>query len=168
MGPPRPEPTLRGKALRWLSQREHSRQELTQKLQRWLTDRERAGDPDAIDRFEEIEPLLDALASAGHLSDERFVESRVNARSRRFGNRRIEAELRQHGTEIDAATKQHLQSSEAERARRVLAVKFEGCATESSERARRARFLAGRGFSSEAIKAALSTRADDAQDPGDR
>ncbi len=141
----------------WLSQREHSRRELGQKLHRWLdaASREDVGTP--VSSADDIEPLLNALVEAGHLSDDRFVESRIHVRAGRFGNRRIEIELRQHGVELDPESRASLAASETERARRVRHAKFGRPAADPADRARQARFLAGRGFSSDAIKRALTT-----------
>lgn len=136
---PRPESDPRQLALRLLARREHSRHELRDKL------RSRGLDPGLID------PVLDDLSRSGLLSDARFVDSYVYARRQRgFGPRRIEAELRERGVAddlIDAG----LGAWDADW-RPVL----EGLyarrygsqpATEGAERARRLRFLTGRGFS---------------------
>lgn len=154
----RPPPSLRGRALMWLSQREHSRQELRLKLQRWA-----AGLPEAAPGLEDdIEPLLDALQAAGHLCDARFVESRIHARVARFGNRRIEQELRHHGAPAGAEALRELRASEAGRARHVRAARFGPPPADAAERARQMRFLAARGFSSEAVR--QSFQPDDAED----
>jgi regulatory protein len=170
-------PTLRQRALEWLAQREHSRQELRDKLARWvqaLHATESALPAAAVQRaheaqgqapvrrpgpalptIDEIEPLLDALQAAGHLSDARFVESRVHARAARYGNRRIEHELRQRGVEPPPEVREALRSSELARARSVWARKFEAAPASAAEHARQARFLAGRGFSAETVREVL-------------
>jgi regulatory protein len=158
----RPAPTLRGRALMWLSQREHSRAELRLKLRRWAAQPDAEAEPDgarpaASDN--DIDRLLDELQAAQHLSDSRFVESRVHARESRFGNRRIEQELRQHGVEPDASVSEHLRETELQRGRAVHARRFSTPATTPTERARQMRFLAARGFSSDTIRQIL--RADD-------
>jgi len=104
--------TLRGKALAWLAQREHSKLELQQKLERYA--QRVQANPD------DIAPVIDALEAAGHLSETRFIESRVNARLSRFGNRRIEQELRAKGVAPDETLRSQLRDSELMRARRVL------------------------------------------------
>jgi regulatory protein len=152
-------PNLRGRALMWLAQREHTRQELAQKLRRWvkaLETRTSLGAQSdmsgpALDAGG-IESLLDKLQADGHLSDQRFVESRVHARSARFGNRRIEQELRRHGAVLDDPGRAELRASEAERARQVWATKYGRPAMDAAERLRQMRFLAGRGFSAEVIR----------------
>jgi regulatory protein len=140
--------SLKARALRWLANREHSRLELRAKLQR------AAGDSHTL---HEIDALLENLAALGHLSNERFVESRLHARSARFGNRRIEQELRQHGVAIDADTQAQLRASELARARVVWRKKFGTLAQDPSGRARQARFLAARGFSAEVVHRIVSS-----------
>ncbi|MFM7703894.1 MAG: regulatory protein RecX [Rubrivivax sp.] len=92
------------------------------------------------------------MQAAGHLSDSRFVESRVNVRAPKLGNLRIEHELRRSGVQPDDAVRAALRASEPERARAVWAKRFGRPATDRAERARQARFLAGRGFSVDVIR----------------
>jgi regulatory protein len=116
-----------------------------------------------------IATVLDQLDSAGLLSNERFVQSRLHARQARFGNRRIEHELKQHGVSPSADQLAELRASEVERAVHVLKTRFSwpqqpgpaGVAQQQKAQ----RLLAGRGFSSEAIRLALRTasRASDLQ-----
>lgn len=120
-----------------------------------------------------VDTLLDKLVQSGLLSDERFVESRVHVRQPKFGNRRIEAELRQHGVRPSPEQLSQLNASEVERARAALRARFGGVRREPAEaaadaaaddaarQARCQRFLAARGFSPEAIRQALRGRADD-------
>ncbi len=104
---------------------------------------------------EQVEVLLDWLEANRYLSTERFVESRVNARAGRFGNLRIRHELKQHQVALSDEAAQTLRDSELERAKAVRDRKFESWPENAAERARQARFLAGRGFSPEAIGRAL-------------
>ena len=168
-------PSLRGRALQWLAQREHSRQELRDKLLRWaraqrvvaastayaLDDPASCTEVDASGDAQAIEYLLDELQAAGHLSQQRFVESRIHARVARFGNRRIEQELRRLGAEPDPASRAALQASEAERARQVWQRKFGQLPASAAERARQMRFLAGRGFSADTIRRVLGGQGDE-------
>ena len=152
--------SLRGKALAWLAQREHSRLELQQKLERYAQRIEA--------NLDDIPPVLDALEAAGHLSQSRFVESRVHARLTRFGNRRIEQELRAKGVTPDEALRAQLRDSELARAEKVFDAKFgrdrsRGLSQPSEAetrpspqlRARQARFLAARGFSAATVSQVL-------------
>ncbi len=135
--------SLMARALQWLAGREHSRPELRAKLLRWSDDPEAPAQVDAV---------LDLLVARGRLSEARFVESRVHARVSRFGNRRIEQELRQHGLAPDAATRDELSRTELARAREVWRKKFDQQATTPAERARQARFLTARGFSGDVVR----------------
>ena len=102
-----------------------------------------------------VDAVLDWLEAHGYLSQERFVESRVHARSARFGNLRIRQELKQHHVALGADAAQALKDSELERACAVRERKFPEWPADAAERARQARFLAGRGFSPEVIGRAL-------------
>lgn len=139
--------SLKARALRWLANREHSAHELRAKLLR------AAG---AAHTPADIDALLEQLAAQGHLSNQRFVESRLHARSARFGNRRIEQELRQHGVPLDADAMAQLRATELARAREVWRKKFGAMARDPSARARQARFLAARGFSAEVVHRIVS------------
>jgi regulatory protein len=166
-----PPPSLKARALQWLAQREQSRTELRRKLLA-LARRRAAIAGEAVahegqgatgptqaaaDPAAEVDALLDWLAAHRHLSDERFVESRVHARAARYGNLRIRQELAQHGTAIDAATAEQLKSSELARAHAVWARKFGGePASDAAGRLRQMRFLAGRGFSADVIRRVIN------------
>lgn len=140
------QPSLKGRALRLLSGREHSRTELERKLQ----------------RFEE-EPgslvlALDDLQAKGFISEQRVVESVVNRRAAKLGASRIKLELQAKGlaprTVSDAVAA--LRSTELARAKEVWFKKFGTLATEPKERARQARFLAARGFGGDIIAQVLA------------
>lgn len=140
----RPRLSLTVRALQALAAREYSRHELRAKLLRWM-----AGEPDAQQR---VDAVLDKLAAMGHLSEERFIESRIHLRATRFGNRRITQELRQHGLTPDAATQAQLRATELARAREVWRKKFGQPGATAADRARQARFLTARGFSGEVVR----------------
>ena len=140
-------PSLKARALQWLAARDYSRQELRAKLLRAAAD---------TDLPTEIDALLDQLEASGLLNTARFIESRVHARAARFGNRRIEYELRQHGLAPDAATQDQLRSTELARAREVWRKKFGRPATNLAERAKQTRFLAARGFSGDVVRRLVS------------
>jgi len=173
---PAPPLSLKARALQWLAQREHSRLELRRKLLRLA--RQRAADAAAAaggaqdgdsqggpDPQAEVDALLDWLQAHRYLSDTRFVESRVNARSVRYGNLRIRQELGQHGTALDSDTAKGLKDSEPARARAVWLRKYGSSpASSAPDRARQMRFLAGRGFSADAIRHAVRGVHGDADD----
>ena len=146
--------SLKARALRYLSMREHSRMELEHKLQ-----------PHAQEG-EDVSVLLDWLETAKYLSAERFADSLVNRRAARFGNQRILAELQSHqmdGQEIDRV-KAELTESELSRAIDVLHRKFPHPAADHLERAKQARFMQQRGFSSKAIQIAMRAPRDEDAD----
>ena len=153
----RPAPGLRDRALGWLAQREHSRIELRRKLLRLVGEEE--PDPDG-----QVGRLLDALQAKGLLSEQRFVESRVRQRAPGMGARRIEFELAQHGLKLPPQALQQLRGSELQRAADLYRRRFHGPAADAGERARRLRFLAGRGFSGEVVRQVLAGRGENPDD----
>jgi regulatory protein len=151
----RPPLSLKARALQWLAQREHSRVELRRKLLRAAREQVRStgGTVADSDPAAEIDALLDWLVAQRHLNESRFVESRVHAREKRFGQRRIAQELKQHGAALDAESAQRLRASELERAHGVWARKFGASpAGDAAARAKQMRFLAGRGFDADVIR----------------
>lgn len=160
--------------MQWLAQREHSRVELCRKLlPHAVAEDELAAasgaSPAELAPAARVEAVLDWLEARGHLSAQRFVESRVHARSARFGNLRIRHELKQHQVALPPEAAQALKDSELLRARTVRERKFAQVPATAAERARQARFLAGRGFSPDVIARALraTVDADDEADAAD-
>ena len=145
--PPRPA-SIKVRALQWLAQREHSPAELRGKLLR-LT---QAGPVDPDEIHQQVDTLLDWLTTQGYLSAQRFVDSRVHVRQPRYGNLRIQQELRHHGLALDADARQALKDSEQQRAAAVLGKKYAAPANDATERVRQMRFLSGRGFSPDVIR----------------
>jgi regulatory protein len=153
-------PSLEGRALRWLSQREHSRAELGRKLRRAAPEAEPAA----------IEALLDELQTAGWLSEARAAASLLHTQGARYGSRRLRQVLqaRQLPAEIVADTLQAATATELERARAVWQRRHGEAPTNALERARQMRFLLARGFPAEVATRVLreaGAAADD--DPGD-
>ena len=142
MPPDRPGPSLKGRALRLLSQREHSRQELERKLAAHETE------PGQLAR------ALDELQAKDFINEGRVVESVVHRRSGKLGTARIRQELAAKGLSGEAVTEalEGLRSTELARAREVWSRKFGQTATEPKERARQARFLLTRGFAAEVVR----------------
>lgn len=138
----RPGLSLKGRALKYLAAREHSRVELVRKL-----------GPHA-ESPEQVEQLLDELEQRGFLSAERFAESMVHRKAARYGTMRLKAELAQHQLppDITQAVTRQLQDSELERARALWLRRFGQVPESPEERARQMRFLAGRGFSGDVIR----------------
>jgi regulatory protein len=137
--------SLKGRALRYLSQREHSRSELERKLARHTED------------LSEVRRVLDELQSRGFIDHQRVAESVVHRRSGKLGAMRIQQELRAKGIEpelVDQAVA-GMRPTETQRAREVWQRKFGAPAADAAGRAKQARFLAARGFSGEAISRVL-------------
>ncbi len=88
------------------------------------------------------------------LSDERYAEARARQLARKFGAARIAHDLRANGVaeQTAASATAGACADEIERARDILRRKYALPATTLEERARRARFLQGRGFSHEVIR----------------
>lgn len=143
--------SLKARALRYLSMREHSRSELARKLARYA------------EESDDIETLLDFLEAQNWLSQTRFSEALVSRRAARYGNSRILSELQSHGIGGAALSdiKSELAADEVARACAVWRKKFGTPATDAAERARQMRFLQQRGFSHRAIQAAMRGTADD-------
>ena len=130
-----------------LARREHSHFELLEKLINKGCSREIA------------EAALDELEQDGLLSDERFVESLVQTRQTQgHGPVRIRHDLRQKGV-TDALIDQWLDERGEEWLQiisRVRCQKFGNALPDDyPERARQARFLQSRGFTSEQIRRVL-------------
>lgn len=141
-----PDPSsLRERALGYLARREHSRFELTKKL-------EVAGfDPEAI------RPVLDAFEEKNWLSDRRFAESWIADHRARHGRIRLAYDLRKRGVSetLIEATLNANPDGELERARQVWEKKFGAPPRDPAEKARQIRFLQGRGFAPETIRRAM-------------
>lgn len=131
---------LKARALRYLVRREHSREELARKLA-----------PHA-ESNEILEGTLNWLESTNKLSNQRFAEVRAHVLARKYGAARIRQDLKEKGVEA-ALVERVSAAGELERARAILQRKYREAATTREERAKRARFLQGRGFSYDTIRA---------------
>ncbi|WDZ96841.1 recombination regulator RecX [Herbaspirillum sp. WKF16] len=153
---PRPPISLKARALKYLSSREHSRLELARKLTPYAQE----GD--------DIDALLNWLEQSRFLSQERFSESLVNRRAARYGNNRILSELHGHGIEGEglADLKADLAAGEGARAAQVLRRKFAEPAGDAETRAKQMRFLQQRGFSHGSIRHALKQAWSDEEGDG--
>jgi regulatory protein len=161
----KPRRSLKGRALQWLAQREQSRVELRRKLLPHAVAEDAAAAEAGLPPAEStpaarVEAVLDWLESHQYQSQARFAEARVHARASRFGNLRIRQELKQHQVVLTADVATALRGSELQRARAVRQRKFAEWPESATERAKQARFLAGRGFSPEVIGRALRAGAD--------
>lgn len=149
-------PSLKGRALRLLGQREHSRAELERKLA----------------RFEEepgtLAQALDELAAKDFISEARVVESVLHQRAARLGSARLKQELQGKGIgdEAIAQALAGLKDTELERARAAWRRRFEAPPRDAAERAKQMRFLLARGFSGEVAGRVLRGAGADADDEG--
>ena len=137
--------SLRDRALAMLARREHTRAEMSRKLS------PRCESPG------QVEQLLDALAARGWLSESRFAESRAITLARKFGSRKIEHDLRSRGVsaEVVEQTLERSLAQELQHCRAAWQRKFGMLPQSAAERGRQMRFLAGRGFSAEAVRLVL-------------
>ena len=130
-------PSLKGRALRLLSQREHSRVELERKLA----------------KYEEVPgtlaAALDELTAKDFISESRVVQSVLHQRAPRLGAMRVRQELQRKGIAPEAIVEAvaGLQESELSRARDVWQRRFDAPPSDMKERGRQMRFLLARGFS---------------------
>ncbi len=135
-------PSLKGRALRLLSQREHSRKELEQKLK---PHEETPG---------ELAEALDFLAAKDFINEKRVAESVVNRRSTKLGAARVRQELMAKGLPADdiADAVQAMRGTEFERALVVWRKKFGAPPSDASERGKQVRFMVSRGFAAEVVR----------------
>ncbi len=133
---PQPGPSLKGRALRLLSNREHSTLELTKKLK------------DHAQTPQELAQVLEWLQTKGFINEQRVLESVLYRRSAKLGFARVAQELQEKG--LDARAIQQavtdLKSTEAERAKAVWEKKFKEKATSAIDKSKQMRFLLSRGF----------------------
>lgn len=138
--------SLKGRALRCLAQREHSRVELERKLAAHA------------ESSEQLARVLDELQAKDFISEARVVASVINRRAAKFGAARIRHELQGKGLAPEAVAQavSTLKASEVERAREVWRKKFGEPAADAAARGKQMRFLAARGFGSDAIRRVVS------------
>ena len=179
----RPTPSLKSRALGYLSRREYTLQELRRKLLSSLTPEQTEDDVDA---------LLAALQARDFLSDARAAESLVRQKGARLGQARLRQELMHKGVDkalVDASLAP-LQDSEFARAMQLWQAKFgmrrqwgkdfgDASAVDdegepehlgreqaqaayqaaAKEKAKQMRFLLSRGFSGELVRKVLEQAA---------
>ncbi len=157
-----PSPTdfsrLLDRAMRLLSQRDHSRSELRQKLQlagqraAYFQQQENTPVPDEL-----MEKVLDWCQESGWLNDTRFTERFIQSRARKgYGPQRIRMELQQKGIDRDDIN-QALAVTEIDWVECAAALanrKFGEPLPQSwAEKSKVQRFLMSKGFMMEEIQA---------------
>ena len=139
---------LRARALRLLARREHTRAELERKL------------APRAESSEALRGLIAQLQQRNQLSDERFAEERVRQLSRKYGTAKIRQDLRTKGVPAELIERYSSSSNDLQKAREILERRYRASAITREEKAKRMRFLQGRGFSPGVIRAALDSRED--------
>jgi regulatory protein len=134
--------SLKGRALRLLGAREHSRDELERRLGQFEQE------PGSLAK------ALDELQAKGFINEQRVLESVLNRRSAKLGVARIRQELQGKGLASEAVMDavEQLRSTEVERAREVWRKKFGQPPVDAAQRGKQMRFLASRGFGGDAIR----------------
>jgi regulatory protein len=147
--PKKPAPSLMGRALRFLSRREQSLQELRKKLLPFA------------ESESELDELLVKLQKQEWLSDERFAEGLVRRKSERYGSRRIVDELKQNGIDQETVSrlKDDLKESDAQRAHDLWQKKFDGLVpVDQKDRAKQMRYLVSKGFPLDQVSKIITGR----------
>jgi regulatory protein len=139
-------PSLKGRALRLLSGREHSRVELERKLASF------EDEPGTLAK------ALDELQAKGFINEQRVIDSVVHRRAGKLGTARIKQELQGKGLDPAAVSEalQGLQATERDRALEVWRKKFGTPPEDAQAAAKQMRFLASRGFGADAIRRVVS------------
>jgi regulatory protein len=139
--------SLKSRALRALSQREHSRAELLKKF----TDYESSPG--------ELNAILDELERKGFLNEERHAQSLARQRSEKHGVSRIRQEMKSKGVPAPIAEKtlEALQHNELERAQALWHKRFGQLPFDAKSLQRQQRFMMYRGFSAETIRQVLKS-----------
>lgn len=143
--------SLKGRALRLLAAREHSRRELERKLA------PHEAEPG------QLKTALDELQARGFIDEQRVADSLVHRRAGRLGAGRIRQELQAKGLDAErvALAVASLKASEVERAREVWRKKFGVLPGDAAQRAKQARFLLARGFGGEVVRRVLGGAGDE-------
>lgn len=134
--------SLKSRALRALSQREYSRQELLQKLTPHET------------LEGELERVLNELELKDFLNEKRHAQSIALRKESKLGVRRIHAEMKQKGVPTDVAESvlEELKTTELARATALWLKKFGTLPLNQKEADQQMRFMMTRGFSSSLLK----------------
>lgn len=186
-GRQRPLPSLKARALRLLSQREHSRAELERKL-RFRPGVDASAPPGQADadtadghacdsghaaqaHAQALAAVLDELQAKGYIHEERVADSVLHRRAAQWGASRVRQALQAKGLSdgVVQDAVRSLRDTERERATEVWRKKFGQPATSPGEQARQMRFLAARGFAADVVRRVVQDahRHADPADDGD-
>ena len=146
--------SLKGRVLRLLAAREHSRVELERKLK------------DHEETPGQLAQVLDDLQAKDFISEARVVDSVIHRRSGRLGASRIKYELLGKGlsSQAVAGALAQLKDSEQARAHAVWLRKFGKPAPDATGQARQTRFLLARGFEADAVRQVIRSAGELAAD----
>ncbi len=144
---------LRNKALRLLTTREHSREELMKKLAQAKAraayrNAEEKSRESAQQQKDDIEKLADDLAAQGWQSDDRYAEAIVRRLSGQASKRFIAEKLAQAGIKKEAAqvAVESIEVEDFDAASALWNRRFGDAPRDDRERQRHVRFLLSRGF----------------------
>jgi len=139
---------LRNKALRLLTTREHSREELLRKLAQAKARRARQDAQAPAPEKDDIERVIDDLAAQGWQSDERYAEAMVRRLNGQASRRYIEDRLATAGIKKDAAQQalEALDPDEIGVATALWQRRFGEAPADDKARQKQIRFLLSRGF----------------------
>ena len=142
--------SLKGRALRLLALREHSRSELLTKL------------TPHVQEGEDLPALLDELEARDFINPQRVADSIVHSKAHRYGAARVAQQMRSKGldTELIGDAIEQLRATELQRAREVWRRRFDALPATPQERARQMRFLLGRGFGGDVVRKVLTGAGD--------
>jgi regulatory protein len=151
---------LRNKALRLLTTREHSREELLRKLAQAKArvarlNAEEVTRESATAAKDDIEKLVDDLASQGWQSDDRYAEAMVRRLAGHAARRFISEKLAQAGIKKEVAqlALEAVEEDDIDIARALWNRRFGDAPRDDKERQRQVRYLLARGFAlSDAFK----------------
>lgn len=147
----RAQPSLKARALKLLSMREHSRLELERKLAPHATSPE------------QLHEVLAFLEHKDFINEQRVVESVVHRRATKQGAAKVKQELAQKGLSPERISEavEQLRETEYERAQQLWQRKFGEITQDPKLRAKQVRFLLSRGFASHVVMKIVSHQDDE-------
>ena len=108
-----------------------------------------------VEEGDDLDALLEDFQKRGWLSNERFAEQVVHARTGRSGSLKVAHELREKGVPENLVQQATARLDDLASARSVWQKKFGQLPETREEWAKQARFLQGRGFGFDVIKKVL-------------
>ena len=143
---------LRHKALDFLSRRDYSYLELFEKLKKYTED------------TDEIKIILDEMVAQKFLNEERYIESFINSKSKKYGSLKVKYLLSNKVNDSSLVSKiyQEQNIDEKDRAKEIWLKKFAGkYPADQKEKAKQIRFMLNRGFSMDIILNIINKKIED-------